>query len=210
MSFFLCHYFFFVFAGAPVIVGMSINIASIDSISEVNMVSENIFFYFTCSKHIIPHWLPIHRKWQKLFCSVVTHLVCISGQLFSKPHFGFHNKLNINNVLFFFLLEYNLLAALGKKYSFPLAQALEHSQYRVRSEEGNMAGVWMMTSFCLLALSLLYSAWYSHSQCSSLLPHGFLCVLGSITLLFFCLAFASWEIKCLSAYLNLQPCLFYV
>uniref|UniRef100_A0A668ASN4 Gamma-aminobutyric acid type A receptor subunit beta4 n=1 Tax=Myripristis murdjan TaxID=586833 RepID=A0A668ASN4_9TELE len=33
------------FGGPPVIVGMSINIASIDSISEVNMVSLKVFFF---------------------------------------------------------------------------------------------------------------------------------------------------------------------
>uniref|UniRef100_A0A8C6UPS0 Neurotransmitter-gated ion-channel ligand-binding domain-containing protein n=1 Tax=Neogobius melanostomus TaxID=47308 RepID=A0A8C6UPS0_9GOBI len=37
------------FGGSPVIVGMSINIASIDSISEVNMVSGRTFSYLSLS-----------------------------------------------------------------------------------------------------------------------------------------------------------------
>lgn len=45
----------FLSSGPPVIVGMSINIASIDSISEVNMVSYKHF------RRTIPHWLPTQK-----------------------------------------------------------------------------------------------------------------------------------------------------
>lgn len=57
---------FFLFLGRPVVVGMSINIASIDSISEVNMVSSHflsLMFALTFSSTFLMSWeeQPVRR-----------------------------------------------------------------------------------------------------------------------------------------------------
>lgn len=41
------------FEGAPVAVGMTIDVASIDMVSEVNMVSVHTIFSYSCTLHAI-------------------------------------------------------------------------------------------------------------------------------------------------------------